>query len=68
MGIRRAGISNLASGPHSFLASGGPKGPLLPSGWKKGTPGVRRGGQKPGLAANSPFRSETEGVATRTVQ
>ena len=58
----------MASGPHSFLASGGPKGPPLPSGWKKGTPGVRRGGQKPGFAANSPFCSETEGVATHTVQ
>lgn len=53
----------------SFLPSfWGLKGRLLPSGWKKGIPGVWRGGQKPGFAANPPISSETEAVAAQTVQ
>ena len=63
-GIERTGISNMVTGPHSYLVSQGTKEPTIPSPkLKEETPGVWKDGLGLGFVASSPFRSESKDIS-----
>ena len=65
--IRRAGISNVASGPHSFLASGDRRADYCPLDGRRGFQGSGEVGRNLALL-QTPLSALKQAVATQTVQ